>query len=82
MSLLTSAQRHGAVNTAVAAAVRGVRNESLRSSCGLRTGVMFSGGRRGWRRQQLRGVRNESEELGGGLEVQRDWSYGLPQKMW
>ena len=29
----------------------------------------------------VRGVRNESEELGGGLEVQRDWSYGLPQKM-
>ena len=68
--------------TLSAAAVRGVRNESLRSARGLRTGVMFSGGRSSWRRQQVRGVRNESEELGGGLEVQRDWSYGLPQKMW
>ena len=29
----------------------------------------------------VRGVRNESEELGGGLEVQRDWSCGLPQKI-
>ena len=79
MSLLTSAQRHGAVNPA-AAAVRGVLNESLRFARGLRSGVIR-------RRPQwlavasgALGVRNELEELGGGREVQRDWSYGLPQK--
>ena len=65
-----------------AAAVRGVLNESLRSARGLRSGVIQ-------RRPQwlavasgARGVRNEFEELGGGREVQRDWSYGLPQNMW